>query len=166
MRPRKPFPASAVRELQALHDRSSNEAQRRRIQAVLIRAISDSPPEEIAAITGLSLHTVRSLHCRFLAEGLSALVGPGRGGARRRNMNEEEECLLLADFLGLARTGGIVVVQAIRQEYEKRLGHQVSTSTVYRLLARHGWRKITPRSRHPKQDPAAQAAFKKRSKGS
>jgi transposase len=78
-------------------------------------------------------------------------------------MDHEDERLLLADFLGRARTGGIVVVQTIRQEYEKRLGREVSTSTVYRLLARHGWRKITPRSRHPKQDPAAQAAFKKRS---
>ena len=78
-------------------------------------------------------------------------------------MNHEDEHLLLNDFLGRARTGGIVVVNAIRQEYEKRLGREVSTSTVYRLLARHGWRKITPRSRHPKQDQAAQAAFKKRS---
>jgi hypothetical protein len=36
----------------------------------------------------------------------------------------------------------------------------VARSTVYRLLDRHGWRKVTPRPRHPKADPAAQAAFK------
>jgi transposase len=132
----------------------------------LIRAVSDSPPEEIAAITGLSLHTVRALHCRFLADGVAALEGPGRGGARRRNMSHEEECLLLAGFLDRARTGGIVVVQSIRQDYEKRLGKAVSASTIYRLLARHGWRKVTPRSRHPKQDTAAQAVFKKRSRRS
>ena len=34
-------------------------------------------------------------------------------------------------------------------------------STIYRLLERHGWRKVVPRPRHPKADVAAQAAFKK-----
>jgi hypothetical protein len=32
--------------------------------------------------------------------------------------------------------------------------------TIYRLLARHGWRKVMPRPQHPGRDPAAQAAFK------
>jgi hypothetical protein len=29
--------------------------------------------------------------------------------------------------------------------YEQAIGHQSSNSTVYNLLARHGWRKLTPR---------------------
>jgi hypothetical protein len=36
-----------------------------------------------------------------------------------------------------------------------------SNSTVYDLLARHGWRKLMPRPFHPKRDVAAQDAFKK-----
>ncbi|MGH8653780.1 MAG: helix-turn-helix domain-containing protein [Gammaproteobacteria bacterium] len=32
---------------------------------------------------------------------------------------------------------------------------------VWRLLARHGWRKVAPDMRHPKSDPAAQEAWKK-----
>ena len=40
-------------------------------------------------------------------------------------------------------------------------GKAVARSTVYRLLERHGWRKVVPRPRHPKADVAAQAAFKK-----
>jgi hypothetical protein len=34
-------------------------------------------------------------------------------------------------------------------------------STTYRLLARHGWRKVQPDTKHPKSDPALQDEFKK-----
>ena len=45
--------------------------------------------------------------------------------------------------------------------YEQAIGHPTSNSTVYNLLARHGWRKLMPRPFHPKRDLAAQSAFKK-----
>ena len=38
---------------------------------------------------------------------------------------------------------------------------QGSLSSIYRLLAKAGWRKLAPRPSHPKKDPAAEAAFKK-----
>jgi len=43
----------------------------------------------------------------------------------------------------------------------KPSGHDTSNSTVYNLLARHGWRKLMPRPFHPKRDIAAQNSFKK-----
>jgi hypothetical protein len=36
-------------------------------------------------------------------------------------------------------------------------------STTYRLLARHGWRKVQPDTKHPKSEPALQDEFKKNS---
>ena len=51
--------------------------------------------------------------------------------------------------------------EAEAQAYQERTDKAVARSTVYRLLERHGWRKIVPRPRHPKADVAAQAAFKK-----
>jgi len=44
---------------------------------------------------------------------------------------------------------------------EKAIGHETSKSTIYNLLARHGWRKLMPRPFHPSRDIAAQNAFKK-----
>jgi hypothetical protein len=38
-----------------------------------------------------------------------------------------------------------------------------AASVVYRLLARHGWRKVAPDTRHPKSDPIAQEEWKKNS---
>jgi hypothetical protein len=43
----------------------------------------------------------------------------------------------------------------------KPLGTTTSNSTVYNLLARHGWRKLMPRPSHPERDIAAQNSFKK-----
>jgi len=163
MRPRKLFPLGSAEVLRSALKSARGAGEVRRIQAVLMRAISDAPPAEIAAVTGLSVATVRILHSTFLTKGLEGLLGPGRGGARRRNLSHEDEIALLAGFLAPAKSGGVVVVKAIHEAYEAALGRPVSSTTVYRLLARHGWRKITPRSRHPKQDVAAQAAFKKRS---
>jgi hypothetical protein len=37
----------------------------------------------------------------------------------------------------------------------------VAASVVYRMLARHGWRKVAPDTRHPKSDPIAQEDWKK-----
>jgi hypothetical protein len=45
--------------------------------------------------------------------------------------------------------------------YEKTIGHETSKSTIYNLLARHGWRELMPRPFHPRRDIAAQNAFKK-----
>jgi hypothetical protein len=38
------------------------------------------------------------------------------------------------------------------------------TSAYYRLLARHGWRKVTPDTRHPKSKPEVQEEWEKNSR--
>ena len=56
----------------------------------------------------------------------------------------------------------MVNIHDLKAAYEQAIGHPTSNSTVYNLLARHGWRKLMPRPFHPKRDLAAQSAFKKR----
>ena len=67
---------------------------------------------------------------------------------------------LLAPFVQGAEDGGMLRVAEVQQAYRERAGKDVARSTIYRLLERHGWRKLVPRPRHPKADVAAQAAFK------
>jgi hypothetical protein len=57
--------------------------------------------------------------------------------------------------------GELLNVQDLKAAYEKAIGHSTSNSTIYNLLARHGWRKLMPRPFHPKQDIADQNASKK-----
>ena len=60
-----------------------------------------------------------------------------------------------------AGAGGMLNIHDLKAAYETAIGHETSNSTVYNLLARHGWRKLMPRPFHPKRDLAAQNAFKK-----
>jgi len=88
------------------------------------------------------------------------------GGRRRQTMSVEEESEFLRPWVEKAETGGVLVVPPIRLALENRLGHPVAPSTVYRILARHGWRKVEPDTCHPKRDPQAQDDFKKNSQKS
>jgi transposase len=76
-------------------------------------------------------------------------------------MSEEEERSFLAPWAKLSEEGGMLVVSPLRAALSQRLGRPVAASVVYRLLARHGWRKVAPDTRHPKSDPAVQEEWKK-----
>jgi transposase len=165
MRPRQPFPPGTVEQMQRLLRQARTVADQRRIQAVLMRALDDLPPEHIAAVTGLSVATVRVIHSRFLREGEGYLIGrPGRGGRRHALLSVEQTRRLLARHTAAASAGEVVEAGAFKRDYEALVGHKVAASSVYRLLAKAGWRKIVPRPSHPKQSPEAQAAFKKTSR--
>jgi len=167
MRPRKAFPPDSVDVLRALLSQAERAEDARRIQAVLIRALDDSPPERIAVMVGLSVTTVRSLHSQFLRHGAACLVDrPGRGGSRRRHLSAETENRILAGFIERSKVGGVLHVGEIRAAIEAEVGHRVAASTIYRLMIRHGWRKVSPRPHHPKRDPAQVEPFKKSSRKS
>lgn len=165
MRPPKAFAPDTALRLKVLLKQARTIADQRRIQAVLMRALDASPPERIAAVTGLSVATVRVLHSRFLREGEACLVGrPGRGGRRHSLLTPRQAESLLARHAAAAARGEVIEAGAFRRDYEAVVGHKVAASTVYRLLARAGWRKVAPRPSHPRKDPAAEAAFKKSSR--
>jgi len=83
------------------------------------------------------------------------------GGRRRQLLTFEQEKAFLEPWVVKAETGGVLVVPPIHAALEELLGHKIPASTVYRLLARHGWRKVEPDTCHPKRDAEAQETFKK-----
>lgn len=141
--------------------RAASLAEYQRIQCVLIRATLGSSAAQIAELLGWSTATVHVLHSRWSREGDAIFDLRGRGGRHRQHLSPEQEQQLLAPFVARAEAGGMLTVAEIQQAYQEQLGKQVAPSTVYRLLDRHGWRKVVPRPRHPKSDAAAQVAFKK-----
>ncbi|WP_028325340.1 winged helix-turn-helix domain-containing protein [Desulfatirhabdium butyrativorans] len=86
------------------------------------------------------------------------------GGRRRGHLSFEQEKEFLDPWIVTAERGGVLVVPPIHAAYEERIGCHVAASTVYRMLARHGWRKIAPDTCHPKRDAQSQEDFKKNSK--
>jgi transposase len=155
------FSAEAMEELAALRQQCRTSAEYRRVECLWLRATLGLSAAQIATVLGWHVSSVYDLHSRYLREGVTALQGPGRGGRHRQNLSLAQEQKLLTQFDGIAAQGGLLEARAVRDAYTKVMGHPVPKSTVYRLLARHGWRKLAPRPRHPKADPAVQKAFKK-----
>ena len=117
--------------------------------------------EEIALHTGVSATTVHRVIATYNRLGPTAMETPGKGGRRHEYLSVPEEQAFLAPFFAQAERGEFATVTQIQRAYEAKVGHEVDDSTIYRLLARHGWRKLMARPRHPKADPQAQAHFKK-----
>ena len=135
-------------------------AQRERIQMVLLRESGMTQPA-IAAAMGGSLSTVNRAHMVYDGGGIKALKPKPIGGRQRENMTLSEEKALLTRFAKAAGAGEMLNIHDLKTAYEKAIGHPTSNSTVYNLLARHGWRKLMPRPFHPQRNLAAQDAFKK-----
>jgi transposase len=139
--------------------RAASHSEYQRIQCVLIRATLGSSAAEIAQLLGWSTATVHVMHSRWAKQGEAIFDVSSRGGRHHQHLTPEQEKALLAPFVACAEAGGMLTVADIQQAYRERTGQAVARSTVYRLLERHGWRKVVPRPRHPKADIAAQAAF-------
>ena len=141
------------------HAKTKEEYQR--VLCLWLRAEQNLSAREIAKMLGMSFGGVRNIHSRYLRHGENILTNAPIGGRLHENMSLKEEIFLLSPFEKAAGTSGILAVSEIQKAYEKRIGCKVPPSTVYRLLARHGWRKIAPRPSHPKANADLQDIFKK-----
>src|SRR5260370_15639626 len=105
--------------------------------------------EEIARHCGVSKATVHDVISTYNRLGVAAVETAGKGGRRREYLTLEEEKQFLAPFFAQAESGEIATVGLIPAAFEARVGHEVDDSTIYRLLHRHGWRKLIPRPSTP-----------------
>lgn len=137
--------------------------QLRRWQIVYTALLQPRKAEDIAACVGVSKSLVQKTISRYNREGIEAIEIKSCGGRYHEYLSIEEEEEFLAPFWQLAEQGELTTTREIQRAYEERIGKPVHETTIYRLLARHGWRKLLPRSRHPKADIQAQEAFKKNS---
>jgi transposase len=115
--------------------------------------------KDIARDTGVSVSTVHKVISTYNRLGVAAVETPGKGGRRNEYMTLEEERALLLPFFEHAEKGKLTTVAQIKQAFEKRVGHEVHETTIYRLLDRHQWRKLVPRPFHPEADKEEQELF-------
>ena len=93
-------------------------------------------------------HTV--LVSRYKANGLASITESHYHG-NHRNLSYAEEEALLEPFRQDSNAGKTVSVHDIETAYREAVGHSIGTSQIYYVLHRHGWRKVMPRSKHPKK---------------
>ena len=131
--------------------RKANKDKRaeKRLHALELRAAGKGAGE-VASATGFHPAYISQLTAKYLAGGIEAISGNHYGG-NRRNMTQEEEANLLKPFREKAKQGQIVEVSEIKASYEQAVGHTIGGSQIYYVLRRNGWRKVMPRSKHPKK---------------
>ena len=141
--------------------KSKNTYEYKRLECLKLRFEKNMKLNEISEIVGYNYKAVGNIISKYFKEGLAGILGENRKGGNKRYLSVEEEDLLLKPFLKQAEQGKLLIVAGIHEAYEKKIGHSVPASTIYRMLARHNWRKIVPRSKHPKSKPEEQEAYKK-----
>ena len=140
---------SQLVEIETARKKNRNKNIERRLYVLVMRAEGKSL-EEISEKTGYHISTASKLIARYMRDGISAIAENHYKG-NRRNMSFEEEAAILAPFIERAERGEMVDIKEIAAAYQKAVPHKVSDTQIYYVLHRHGWRKIMPRSRHPKR---------------
>jgi len=128
--------------------KTKSASLRKKLEVLQLR-IEGYKNEEIANITKYSTSRVSGLVCIYAKNGISYFLQENRQGGNRRNMSYEEEAEFLLTYKELAEQGQITEVAEIKRAYEEKVGHGIGKSQIYRVLSRHGWRKVMPRSKHP-----------------
>ena len=150
-----------IERAKQMRDQSTSITQYRKALSVILMSQLGLTADLVSELLGVSRRTV----FRSLGDIRSQDVTDKKlwGGRRHCSMTVEEEREFLDPWENLATAGGILTVPPIHAALVERLGYAVPMSTTYRLLARHGWRKVQPDTTHPKSDPELQDEFKKNS---
>ena len=142
-----------------LRDKAVTVMDLRKALSVLLVAEAGLDTIQASEILGISERTVfrNRSSVRHQDEGRRNTWG----GRRHYSMTIEEERDFLRTWEVKANEGGVLSVPPLHAALVEALGHSIPISTTYRLLARHGWRKVQPDTKHPKSKPAIQEEFKK-----
>jgi transposase len=140
--------------------KNMNKRVSKRLQVILLR-YEGKKDIEIAEKLDYTRKRVSQLCAEYKRVGLDEYARHKYGGNHRlMSVDEEEE--ILDSFKEKATQGKMITVQEIKAEFEKKIGRDTGRGYIYMLLARHEWRKVMPRSKHPKKasDEAIEASKK------
>ena len=145
--------------------RTQDARELRQAMSVLLPAELKASLEQTARVLGVGRATVPRLQAGFRERPQSRkAMRKAWGGRRRALMSAEEELEFLKPWAEQAEAGRVLVLSPVRAALAQRLGRAVAPSVVYRFLARQGWRKVAPDTRHPQSDPQMQEDWKKNSR--
>lgn len=137
----------------------------RAAQAVLLPLEMGLTIEQTAIVIGRSVRATSNIRTRYCKMDSHDQEAPRskRQLRNRASATLEQEAQVLEEVLDGAAQGGIVVVPPLREKIAAKLGKKVALSTIYRMLARHGWRKLAPDTIHHKGNAQAREEWKKNS---
>jgi transposase len=157
--------AALVSRAQTVVAQARDMRELRSAQAVLLPAVAGTTLEQTAKVLGVGRATVARLQVAFRQRehgSMNTEKSRSWGGRRRALLTQAEEKGFLTSWEERAKTGELVVLSWLRTALAEQVGHGVAPSVLYRLVARNGWRKVAPDTRHPKTDVVAQQEWKKK----
>ena len=149
-RPQMQYSEEQKAELINAYISSKDVKEQKRLLCIKLRICEKYKSNQISEITGLSSSYIDEIISRYNKQGLDEIKIKKQTG-NRRNMSREAEKEFLQSFEKQAIDGQMLIINDVHAAYEKQVGKPVSVSTVYNLMHRNGWRKVMPRSRHPKK---------------
>lgn len=136
-------------ELNAAEKKNKDKNVHKRLVALIKRAEGESR-EKAGMASGLSLNQISFLTAKYMNKGIEAIVEQ-HYTSHNQNMSFDEESALLEQFRLAAESGQVISVSEIKKAYDNALGRVTNETQIYNVLRRHNWRKVMPRSRHPKK---------------
>ena len=143
------FSEEEIKAIQQARKENKDKRAETRLKALELRAKGEGA-KEVAKAAGFHPAYVTQLVAKYRDHGLEAISGNHYGG-NHRNMSVEKEAAILTPFKEEAEKGKIVETKKIAEAYQSAVDHPVGKGQIYRVLHRHGWRKVMPRSKHPKK---------------
>ena len=154
------FSSEQCKEIEEARKANRDKQIEARLKVLALRS-EGKGLKEIATETGFHRSYVSSLIKKYFDQGIESISQKHYTG-NRRNMRFEEETQFLEKYRVKADQGHMIDLNEMSADYEKQVGHSISVAQIYRVLHRHGWRKVMPRSKHPKKAaPEAIEASKK-----
>lgn len=135
----------------------------RQAQSVLLPLEEGLSLEQTAGVIGRSVRRTCAMRRRFIQIAAGERDTPRKKNELRNRAHNtlEEESRVLDEVLASANVGGVVSVPQMLPLLASLLGRAMPLPTVYKHLARHGWRKLAPDTQHPQGDWARREQWKK-----
>jgi len=129
----------------------------RQAQAVLLPLELGLSLQQTADAIGRSPGATCTMRTRFMAvrEGKRPAARRKSDLRNRAKASLQQEARVLDEVMAGADQEPVLAIPQLKPLIEQRLGRTMALSSVYRMLARHGWRKLAPDTPHPKGDPQA-----------
>jgi len=121
----------------------------KRLQVIILR-YEGKKDQEIGEKLGYNCKRVSQMCAEFKKLGASEYARHKYGG-NNQAISTEEENEILEGFKKEAEKGTVVTVQDIKAAFDKKRGKDTGRGYIYMLLARHKWRMVMPRGKHPKK---------------
>lgn len=149
-RPQKIYSEEEKSVIKKACKKCKNIKEQKRLLCLKLRIVKGFSSKYIAEIVGYTSSFVDEIISTYNKQGLNGIEAKKQGG-NRKNLTFEQERELLNSFSKQAESGKMLEVSDIIEGYEKLVSREVAKSIVYKMLKRHGWRKVMPRSQHPKK---------------